>query len=225
MTQRVAGSFRDPAGFVFTRDGVLYRQVNESFRSNFEALSTSGLYDALTERGLLIRHEEVDEAPADPSVAAVVIRPERVPFISYPYEWCPGQLRAGAIATLEAQKVALEHGMTLRDASAYNIQFVGGRPVLIDTLSFEPAVEGRPWVAYRQFCQHFLAPLALTSQVDVRLNQLSRVHIDGIPLDLAAALLPGSTNTRSFSFRQTFWRESRSLLDRLWSKDLGKESR
>ena len=196
MTQRVAGSFRDPAGFVFTRDGVLYRQVNESFRSDFENLKTSGLYDALTERGLLIRHEEVGEAPADPSVAAVVIRPERVPFISYPFEWAPGQLRAAAVATLEAQKVAMEHGMSLRDASAYNIQFVGGRPVLIDTLSFEPLVEGRPWVAYRQFCQHFLAPLALISQIDVRLNQLSRVHIDGVPLDLASALLPGSTKLK-----------------------------
>ena len=192
----MAGSFRDPAGFVFTRDGVLYRQVNESFRENFEALKTSGLYDALTERGLLIRHEEVDEAPADPSVSAVVIRPERVPFISYPFEWAPGQLRAAAVATLEAQKVAMEHGMSLRDASAYNIQFVGGRPVLIDTLSFEPLVEGRPWVAYRQFCQHFLAPLALISQVDVRLNQLSRAHIDGVPLDLASAILPGSTKLK-----------------------------
>ena len=192
----MAGSFRDPAGFVFTCDGVLYRQVNESFRSSFEALKTSGLYDALTDRGLLIRHEEVDVPAADPSVAALVIRPERVPFISYPYEWCPGQLRAGAIATLEAQKIALDHGMTLRDASAYNIQFVGGRPVLIDTLSFEPLVEGRPWAAYRQFCQHFLAPLALISQVDVRLNQLSRVHIDGVPLDLASAMLPGSTKLK-----------------------------
>ena len=193
MTRRVAGSFRDPAGFLFTRDGVLYRQVNERFRAEYETLRSSGLYDALIERGLLIPHDEVDIEPADAATAAVVIRPERVTFVSYPFEWSPGQLQAAALATLEAQRIAIEHGMSLRDATSYNVQFHRGRAVLIDTLSFEPLAEGRPWVAYRQFCQHFLAPLALMSNVDVRLGQLSRVHLDGIPLDLAARLLPGST--------------------------------
>ena len=126
MTLRVAGSFRDPAGFVFTRDDVLYRQVNQSFRASFDQLHESGLYDALVAEHLLIEHEIVDVEAADPSTASVIIRPRRVPFISYPFEWSPGQLRAAAIATLEAQKLALAHGMSLRDASAYNIQFVDG---------------------------------------------------------------------------------------------------
>jgi ribosomal protein L11 methylase PrmA len=116
-----------------------------------------------------------------------------VPIISYPYEWCFSQLKDAALATLAIQLRALEQGMALKDASAYNIQFVGGRPVMIDTLSFEQYREGEPWVAYRQFCQHFLAPLALMSRTDVRLGQLSRVYIDGVPLDLAARLLPGGT--------------------------------
>ena len=193
MTQRVAGSFRDPAGFVFTREGVLYRQVNRSFAARYEAVKDSGLFAALAAQGLLVAHEEVDVAPADPQQAAVVLQPERVAFVSYPFEWCPSQLRAAAQVTLQAQTLALDHGMTLRDASAYNVQFLRGRPVLIDTLSFEPLVEGAPWVAYRQFCQHFLAPLALMAHVDVRLGQLLRVHLDGIPLDLAAALLPART--------------------------------
>ena len=192
----MAGSFRDPAGFVFVREGVVYRQVNTTFRDSFDRLHETGLYDALVEQHLLIPHETVDVEPADPRLASLVIRPQRVPFISYPFEWSPGQLRAAATATLEAQRIAMDHGMSLRDASAYNIQFVGGRPVLIDTLSFESLVEGRPWIAYRQFCQHFLAPLALASAVDVRLLQLLRVHLDGIPLDLTAALLPGSTRLR-----------------------------
>lgn len=87
--------------------------------------------------------------------------------------------------------------MTLKDASAYNIQFLGCRPVLVDTLSFEIYQEGRPWVAYRQFCQHFLAPLALMSHRDVRLSQLLRVYIDGVPLDLASILLPKRTYAKS----------------------------
>jgi hypothetical protein len=86
--------------------------------------------------------------------------------------------------------------MTLKDASAYNIQFKGTSPVLIDTLSFEAWQEGTPWVAYRQFCQHFLAPLALMSHTEVRLGQLSRIFIDGVPLDLASRLLPAGTRLR-----------------------------
>ena len=116
-----------------------------------------------------------------------------MPFISYPYEWSFSQLKDAALLTLKIQKIALEHGMSLKDASAYNIQFVKGKPLLIDTLSFEKYAEGRPWVAYRQFCQHFLAPLALMARRDVRLNQLSRIFLDGIPLDLASRLLPVGT--------------------------------
>jgi precorrin-6B methylase 2 len=193
MSERLDASFRDPSGFVFRRGGRLLRQVNESARSDFDLLHESGLYDALVSKDLLVRHEVVDEPPAEPASAAVVIAPDVVPFVSYPFEWSPGQLRAAAEATLRIQQVAMEHGMTLRDASAYNIQFLRNRPVLIDTLSFGRFEEGHPWVAYGQFCRHFLAPLALMTYVDVRMGQLLRVHIDGIPLDLASRLLPRRT--------------------------------
>ncbi len=114
-------------------------------------------------------------------------------FISYPYEWSFGQLKDAALATLSIQKRALQYGMSLKDASAYNIQFQNGKAALIDTLSFEKYPEGEPWVAYRQFCQHFLAPLALMAWRDVRLGLLLREYIDGIPLDLASKLLPRRT--------------------------------
>jgi hypothetical protein len=140
-----------------------------------------------------VAHTEVDVPPADASLAFKIIQPERVPFISYPYEWSFSQLKDAALATLSIQKRALKAGMSLKDASAYNIQFVNGKSILIDTLSFEIYQEGKPWDAYRQFCQHFLAPLALMAHVDIRLGQLLRVYIDGIPLDLASRLLPAST--------------------------------
>jgi ribosomal protein L11 methylase PrmA len=186
----VPSSFRDPSGFVFERDGDLFRQVNARWRQNYDLLMGSGLYASLVEAGLLIPHDEADVSMAASGDAHRVLRPERIPFISHPYEWSFSQLKDSALTTLRIQRIALDHGMSLRDASAFNIQFRAGKPILIDTLSFEEHAEGKPWVAYRQFCQHFLAPLALASYRDIRLTQLARVHIDGIPLDLASELLP-----------------------------------
>ena len=190
---RVAASFRDPGGFLFWRDGDLFRQVNRVSEADYRMLMDSGLYARLVKMNLLIPHKEVKAEPAVPDLAVLVIKPVRVGFISYPYEWCFSQLKDAALATLAIQKEALALGMSLKDASAYNIQFHQGRPVLIDPLSFEQDREGQPWVAYRQFCQHFLAPLALMAKRDIRLGQLLRIYIDGVPLDLASALLPGGT--------------------------------
>ena len=135
------------------------------------------------------------EAAFDDSAGAV-IRPEPIDFISYPYEWTFGELKDAALLTLDAQLEAIDAGFTLRDASAYNVQFRGARPVLIDSLSFERLEDGAPWVAYRQACEHFLAPLSLMAYVDVRLGRLLRAHLDGIPLDLAGRLLPTRTRLR-----------------------------
>ncbi len=192
--RRLPSSFRDPSGFLFQRDGTLFRQVNEVYREDFQRLMRpDGLYDRLVSDRLLVRHEEAPKEFVDPELGFTVIAPERVPFISYPYEWSFSQLKDAALLTLQIQRLAMEHDMSLKDCSAYNIQFLEGRPVLIDTLSLERYEEGKPWVAYRQFCQHFLAPLALMSYQDVRLSQLLRVYIDGVPLDLASKLLPSRT--------------------------------
>ncbi len=192
-SQRLAASFRDPSGFLFNHAGVLYRQVNRQYAADYDLLMSSGLYENLTKAGLLISHEEVDVTPLEPGIAYKVIAPVLVKLVSYPYEWSFGLLKEAALATLSIQKRALKRGMSLKDASAYNIQFVNGKAALIDTLSFEAYEEGKPWDAYRQFCQHFLAPLALMAHVDVRLSGLLRNYIDGVPLDLAAKLLPGRT--------------------------------
>jgi hypothetical protein len=189
----VSGSFRDPSGFLFRCDGVLYRQVNKSYSQNYDLLINSGLYKVLADARLLVSHTETDISPPQPSIAYKIIRHDTIPFVSYPYEWSFSQLKAAALTTLEIQKKALEFGMSLKDSSAYNIQFVNGRAILIDTLSFEKYNQGSPWVAYGQFCRHFLAPLALMSRRDVRLNSLLRIFIDGVPLDLTSELLPFST--------------------------------
>ena len=192
--QNAPGSFRDPSGFLFNHEGSIFRQVNFVYQAKFDLLITSGLYQNLVNSKLLVPHEEVSINGPAPSHAYKVIKPEKVQFISYPYEWCFSQLKDAALTTLEVQKRSLNFGMSLKDCSAYNIQFKNGKPIFIDTLSFEEYNEGRPWVAYRQFCQHFLAPLALMSYKDIRFNQLLKVYIDGIPLVLASLLLPARTH-------------------------------
>jgi len=187
-------SFRDPSGFLFEKKGKLYRQINQSYKRDYELLMSSGLYQILVDKGQLISHEEVNVKPKNSDIAYKIIEPTLVPYISYPYEWSFNQLKSAALQTLNIQRCAMKHGLSLKDASAYNIQFVDGKPLLIDTLSFEIYQEGKPWVAYRQFCQHFLATLALMSKVDIRFGQLSRIYIDGIPLDFASKLLPLSTH-------------------------------
>ena len=190
---RLASSFRDPIGFLFYENGSLFRSISRLYQQNYDHLIHSGLYDKLVEDNLLIPHKEV-QPPADKTNNTYkIIQPEIIPFISYPYEWCFSELKDAALTTLKIQKIALDFGMSLKDSSAYNIQFRNGKPLLIDTLSFEKYQEGQPWIAYRQFCQHFLAPLALMAHTDVRLSQLFRIHIDGIPLDLTSKLLPANS--------------------------------
>lgn len=186
--EKVAASFRDPDGFLYWEKNKLYRQINKSYFKEYEFLKSLGLYQVLIDQKLLIEHTEIsfdDESR--------IIAPDLISFISYPYEWSFSQLKDAALLTLDVQKIALEFGMSLKDASVYNVQFKDGRPIFIDTLSFERYKEGEPWIAYKQFCQHFLAPLALMAYKDIRLNSLFKSYIDGVPLDLAAKLLPSST--------------------------------
>ena len=91
------------------------------------------------------------------------------------------------------QTIALDYGMSLKDANCFNIQFLNNKPLLIDTSSFEEYQEGSAWVAYRQFCENFVAPLALMAYTDINLNSLFLGNINGIPLNLASKLLPFKT--------------------------------
>lgn len=189
-THRLPSSFRDTSGFLFWENGALFRSVHRRYQQNYDHLIRSGLYNKLVEDGLLIPHREVQPLVERKEDEYRIIQPELVPFISYPYEWSFGQLQDAALALLRIQRQAMDFNMVLKDASAYNMQYFKGKPLLIDTLSFEVYQENHPWVAFRQFCQHFLAPLSLMGFRDIRLGQLLRIYIDGLPLDLVSGLLP-----------------------------------
>ena len=191
--KKINSSFRDPSGFLFTENKKLFRQINQVYRAEYDLLISSGLYQKLVSEKMLIPHQEIDPTKNYSADAYKIIEPQKIENISYPYEWSFSELQDAAQLTLNIQKTALEYGLSLKDASAYNVQFLNGQPIFIDTLSFEKYHEGQTWPAYRQFCQHFLAPLALMAHKDLRLGQLSRLFIDGLDLALASKLLPAST--------------------------------
>lgn len=193
---RHPASFRDPSGFIFIEDGTNFRQINRCYREDYDHFMNSGLYEVLVRDNLLIPHTEVSHAKGLSTECYKIIRPEPVPFISYPYEWTFSQLKDAALLTLRVQRLALEFGMILKDASAYNVHFVNGRPILIDTLSLTKYLEGSPWIAYRQYCQHFLGPLTLMKYRDVRLANLLKTYLDGLPLDLVSSQLPWRSRFR-----------------------------
>lgn len=180
-------SFRDPAGFGIREDGQWKRIVTRHGDSGYDALMRSGLYESLVQDRLLVAHTEEDISRRSIPGTRLLV-PTQLDFISQPYEWCFSQLKDAALLTLQIQQRALALGLSLKDASAFNIQFHEGRPVFIDTLSFERAGQ-RPWIAYEQYCRHFLAPLLLMQSKSPMMAKILEVNLDGIPLDVASSML------------------------------------
>jgi hypothetical protein len=183
-------SYRDNDGFVFKQDGKYYRLIKPSYFSHYDLLMNSGLYKSLVDAGRLVQHEETDAATFQTNIDCKIILPEQIPFISYPYEWSFDMWRDAAIVTLKIALQSLNFGMILKDATPFNIQFFKGRPVFIDTLSFEKYEEGTSWIAYHQFCECFLGPLLLMHYGHRDLGKLFMIYPNGIPLDVVKSILP-----------------------------------
>ncbi|MCK4785237.1 MAG: hypothetical protein KAV87_15920, partial [Desulfobacteraceae bacterium] len=184
------GSFRDPSGRVFSKDGNIYRSIFEPGTKDFRAARDAGIYNNLIEAELLLPYEEVDKHEFAPEGTVYCLNHPRLPMISYPWEWSFSMLKEAALIHLDVMEKLIPLGFWLRDASAFNVQYDGNRLRLIDTLSVGRRVPDSPWVGYRQFCSHFLAPLSTAAYRDIRTLSLWRNYIDGYPLDLATKMLP-----------------------------------
>ncbi|MBL0232303.1 MAG: SAM-dependent methyltransferase [Chitinophagaceae bacterium] len=183
-------SYRDPSGYIFFKEGVLYRQVNQRYKKEYEQLMNSGCYQELLEKKMLVPHEQLDQNLTGEPNWLTTLKPILVPFISYSWEWSFQMLKDAALLTLDIQTIAIRHGLSLKDASCFNVQFFKGQPLFIDSLSFEFYDEQKPWIAYLQFCEQFLAPLLLMHYRKLSLHELSLAYPEGIPLAIASRLLP-----------------------------------
>ncbi|WP_310990989.1 class I SAM-dependent methyltransferase [Aequorivita marina] len=185
-------SFRDPSGYMFYDGKTLRRAINPIYFPQYNRLKESGFFKNLIANGLLIPHKETSN-----TAEQITITPEEIPFITNPYEWSFEQYKHAALHTLKIQKYALSKGFILKDASAYNITFHKGKPVFIDSLSFDFYVENTPWRAYKQFITHFLGPLVLAKYHGTEVFKMMQTHIDGIPVKLISSLLPSLTKLSS----------------------------
>lgn len=188
----IAGSFRDPGGCLFFKGKKVYRTVTSQAVEDFDFVENTGLIQKLEKNHQIVWSKKVSKSVlgSDGKEAHYVLEHERIPFISYPYEWPFSLLKAAAVLQLDILLEALNHNVTLSDASAYNIQFIGTRPIFIDRLSFIRYREGQIWVGYRQFCEQFLFPLMLACYCDIPYHAWYRGEVEGIPLGATAKIIP-----------------------------------
>ena len=188
-------SFRDPSGYIFKENDVIKRVINPIYFRQYEALTDSGFFNNLIENGYLIPHQELSKTDEQ-----IIIQPDKISFITYPYEWSFNMYKEAALLTLKLQKYSLEHGFSLKDASAFNITFHKSKAVFIDTLSFDFYKENSPWRAYKQFITHFLGPLLLGSYHGAQQLKLLSIFIDGVPVKMVSSMLPSRTKLNALVY-------------------------
>lgn len=189
----IGGSFRDPRARVYDLDGAIVRGLNEAGEADFGALEATAFYRSAQADATLISTRRADPEEAAALVGqgwASALVHERVPVVSYPYEWTFSMLQDAALLHLDLVRRCIADGLACKDGTPYNVQFVGSRPTFIDVGSFEP-LRSEPWPGYRQFCSLFLYPLLVEAHVDVSFAPFLRGSLEGITPDEAAKLLRG----------------------------------
>jgi 2-polyprenyl-3-methyl-5-hydroxy-6-metoxy-1,4-benzoquinol methylase len=177
-----ASSFRDPDASLSYDCSYYYRRISLNYEKHYNHFIDSGLKERLLQEGFILPFIEIIEDSPEAGVSSRVLRTDILPFVSYPYEWSFTQFKEAALLTLKINLIALEYGMILKDASMFNVQFIGCKPVFIDMASFEVYEQDTPWNAYYQFCKHFYGPLFLAAKKNIILPKLLQYFIDGIPL-------------------------------------------
>ncbi len=185
QAERLPSSFRDPSGFVYRKDGKVFRHIGKNAVVDFDKFISSGLAAVLVERELLLPFEVIAK-----NNDSITLEPEQIPFITWCYEWSYNQFLDAAQVTAEICRTALGYGFILKDASAFNLAYHKGKMYFIDHTSFVPCDLKTPWMAYKQFCMQFFAPLMLMKYVSPETLALLKSDVDGIKLDVASKMLP-----------------------------------
>ncbi len=173
------GSFRDPAGQIYYENGRVFRRLTSIGVQRYLDLSDNDIISKSISKGFLINTYEIKNEN-ETNNNQLILEHEKIPYISYPYEWSFSQLKDAAIFHLDFHLFLLENNATLIDSSAYNIQFIGTKLKFIDVLSIKKYSEGEHWVGHKQFCENFLNPLILKSKKGIKFNNWFKGNLEGI---------------------------------------------
>jgi len=182
-------SYRDTAARVVKKESEYYRYIFYEYKAEYDHLMQSGLYKELTQKDLLIKHQEIQIDTDDPKVYKLLY-PTQITYQSYPFEWSYSQWRKAIYAYLRINHIALKYGMILKDATPFNFYLTMGKAVMFDTSSFMFFNNGDKWIAYKQFCSEFLGPVTLMHYNGQKWARLTQTHLRGLPLTFISKQLP-----------------------------------
>ncbi len=181
--EKIFGSFKDNHGNVLKLNDRILRGLTNTGYSNFKKLLSDKILEKSIYEKFLINTWDVNSELTELREKfnfEYYIEHEKIDFISYPYEWSFQQLKDAAIFHLNFQIFLLDRNYVLKDASAFNIQFEGSRPIFIDVTSIIPYQEGDVWNSHDQYCREFLNPLLLSSKKNVPFNNIYNGNLNGI---------------------------------------------
>ena len=174
------GSFRDPAGKIYYKDNRVFRKLSVEGVKRFQELKESDIINLSINEGFLIGTKEIHDQVIEKANQELILEHDKIPYVSYPYEWSFSQLKDAAIFHLNFHLFLLKNDATLIDASAYNVQFIGSELKFIDVLSIQKYKEGEYWKGHKQFCENFLNPLILKSKKGIKFNNWFKGNLEGI---------------------------------------------
>jgi len=178
-----AHSYGDPDGRLFSWNGELYRGISHVKTPLFRDLFRKGIFQKLIEQGILINSEPV---ALKLEGYGMVVHHRRIPFVSYPYEWCAVMFRDAGLAYLDWVEKLGGLGFTLRDTHPWNVLFDGCRPVYVDLTSIKPLAENSPYINDDKFYRYYIYPLLLMSEGQERMVRYLLPDYEGIsPVDVA----------------------------------------
>jgi len=198
-------SYRDKNGFVILKDRTVCRFVAYSYAKEYDHFMQSGLYQRLVDAELLISHKEDILSETEKLAYYKILLPELITCISFPYEWSASQWKDVILSFLQINSMAMECGMILKDATPFNFTFYKGKCIFIDTISFDFYKDGEPWLAYRQFCETMLGPLALIHFNNVNWTRLMSASINGWELPFISRNLPRKTWFNTTTLLHIHW--------------------
>jgi SAM-dependent methyltransferase len=110
----------------------------------------------------------------------MVVQHKKIPFVSYPNEWCVDMFKDAALLMLDLEIELTRRGLTLKDGHPWNILFDECKPVYVDLTSIQPSRDEAVWPAYDEYCRFCYYPLILMCHGQERIARCLVSEYEGV---------------------------------------------